>query len=328
MSFLEVNNIAVQEEGNLVLKGIHFTQHEFQKIVIAGETGSGKSTLLQTIAGLVQPSAGDVYFEGERVEGPHEKLIPGHPGIAYLSQQFELPQFLRVEQVLKYANTLTKERSDTLYEVCRIEHLLKRKTNQLSGGERQRIAMARLLISAPRLLLLDEPFSNLDAAHKSILKSVIQEIGDQLEITCLLISHDPLDTISWAEKILVLRAGEMVQQGSPEQIYRQPVNEYTAALFGNYNLIDSEQAGALTAVPGIKRNNGKRLLIRPESLKVVKEGEQVLVGKVQKVTFFGSYYELEVLLSGVSVTLKTVQQHIVKGDTIYISLAADDAWYI
>src|SRR5687768_9892457 len=104
--FLQVSQISLLEASHQVLQDISFTQTEVSKIAIAGETGSGKSTLLQTIAGLVQPSSGEVRFAQIRVKGPQEHLIPGHPGIAYLSQQFELPQFLRVEQILQYANKL------------------------------------------------------------------------------------------------------------------------------------------------------------------------------------------------------------------------------
>ena len=96
MNLVQVTGISLQEEENVVLKDISFSQEAFQKIVIAGETGSGKSTLLQIIAGLVQADTGLVLFDNKRVKGPAEELVPGHPGIAYLSQQFELPQFLRV----------------------------------------------------------------------------------------------------------------------------------------------------------------------------------------------------------------------------------------
>jgi iron(III) transport system ATP-binding protein len=327
MSLLQVAGICFQEEQNLVLQDISFTQRQFQRIAIAGETGSGKSTLLQIIAGLVQPDAGLVLFENKKVKGPAEVLVPGHPQIAYLSQQFELPQFLRVEQVLRYANKLSPEEAETLYGVCRIDHLLKRKTNQLSGGERQRIALARLLLSRPLLLLLDEPFSNLDMAHKQLLKSVIRDIGEELEITCMLISHDPQDTLSWAEEILVLKNGQLQQQGSPEQIYRQPANEYVAALFGPYNLLRPAGAQAFPELRGMP-GNGRNMLIRPENFQLAAEGPGALPGQVRQVHFFGRYYELEVLLAGQVITVKTGRCPLQAGDIVYLSLAADGVWYV
>src|SRR5882757_7739701 len=103
----------------VALRGISFVQQKGRKIAVAGETGSGKTTLLKVIAGLAQPDKGEVRFEGQRVPGPAEKLIPGHPGIAYLSQEFELPQHLRIEQVLEYANQLPEEDARNLFKVCR-----------------------------------------------------------------------------------------------------------------------------------------------------------------------------------------------------------------
>jgi ABC-type sugar transport system ATPase subunit len=322
MNFLEVTDISVEEEGNVILQNISFSQQEFQKIAIAGETGSGKSTLLQTIAGLVQPSSGSIYIDSERVIGPHDVLVPGHAGVAYLSQQFELPQFLRVEQVLRYANTLTPETAETLYDICRITHLLSRKTNQLSGGERQRIALAKLLVTAPKLLLLDEPFSNLDMVHKAILKSVIQDIGEILEITCILISHDPSDTLPWADEIKIMRNGKIIQQGTPEQIYRQPVNEYAASLFGNYNLIPAEKAKDL-GFGNVVNEIGKDLIIRPEQFRLATATDHAITGTVKNVSFFGSYYEAEIKVGSIEVKMRTPSIDKRKGEKVKIAFAPE-----
>ena len=164
---MDLTEVSKKGEGDFVLSGISLTQRKLEKIAIAGETGAGKSTLLKLIAGLAQPDGGRILFEGEKVMGPEDQLVPGHAGIAYLSQHFELQKSLRVEQVLGYSNALSERAADTLYSVCQIDHLLKRRTDQLSGGEKQRVAICRLLISAPRLLLLDEPFSHLDMVHKN-----------------------------------------------------------------------------------------------------------------------------------------------------------------
>jgi ABC-type sugar transport system ATPase subunit len=327
MSFLHVSGISLKEEGNPVLTDITFAQQQFQKLAIAGETGSGKSTLLQTIAGLVQPSEGEVFFLEKRVIGPADKLVPGHKGIAYLSQQSELPPYLRVEQVLRYANALSEEEAQTLYRVCRIDHLAKRRTDQVSGGERQRIALARLLSSSPKLLLLDEPFSNLNLKHKHLLKTVIRDISDQLRVTCLLVSHDPLDTLSWADEILVLKAGQIVQKGPPEQVYRQPVDEYTAGLFGNYNLIPAAEASAFAGLPGVVPN-GKSLLLRPESFTLKTTAGTGMAGIVKNMYFLGSHYELDVSLGHQLVTVTSGENHWVQGDTVFVSLRPEAVWYV
>src|SRR5687767_587781 len=267
MALLTVSGLSKSEKGKFIVKGINFTQQSFQKIAIAGETGSGKTTLLKMIAGLIQPDTGEMLFENKRVVGPYEKLIPGHPGIAYLSQHFELRNNYRVEEELEAVNKLTDQEANELYSICRIEHLLKRKTDQLSGGERQRIVLARLLSAFPKLLLLDEPFSNLDAVHKSIIKSVINDISLKLKVTCIMVSHDALDILSWADRILVMKDGELIQEGTPEHIYQQPVNEYCAGLFGEYNLIHSNHSNIFAAIPAINLN-GKQLLIRPEHFSI------------------------------------------------------------
>lgn len=271
------------------------------KMAVAGETGSGKTSLLKTIAGLMP--GGRVFFEGQRVLGPLEKLIPGHPGIAYLSQQFELPQHLRIEQVLEYANELPEEEARELFRVCQIDHLMKRKTHQLSGGERQRIALAKLLIASPRLLLLDEPFSNLDMIHKEVLKSVIRDIGRKLDITCMLVSHDPLDTLSWADEILVLRDGKVVQQGPPMQVYQAPVDEYVAGLFGKYNLIDGR-------------------IVRPEQIALFSTMQPgALRGRIETVSFWGSFYETVVLTdSGLRLMVRVWERGLTTGEIVYVTV--------
>jgi ABC-type sugar transport system ATPase subunit len=327
MALLTVSAIAKKENERYTVKDISFTQQALQKIAIAGETGSGKTTLLKMIAGLVQPEAGEILFEQERVVGPDEKLLPGHPRIAYLSQYFELRNNYRVEEELECKNLLTEEEANSLYSVCRIEHLLKRKTDQLSGGEKQRIALARLLTTAPALLLLDEPFSNLDAAHKNIIKSVIYEIGEKLKISCILVSHEATDILSWADTILVLKNGQLIQQGDPEKVYKQPVNEYCAGLFGDYNLINPNHANSFATIPGIHLN-GKQLLIRPEHFNITKANNRMISGTVQKALFWGSYFTVDVKVDQELIKIKTSGHSFNVGDQVGLSLSPADVWYI
>lgn len=332
MTFLQVKNITKKGDGNFLLSPVTFSQRRLEKVAIAGETGAGKSTILKIIAGLIQPDAGEVLFQKERVMGPAEKLVPGHDGIAYLSQHFELQKFLRVEQVLHYANSLPEEEADKLFEVCQISHLLKRRTDQLSGGEKQRIAICRLLISCPRLLLLDEPYAHLDPVHKATLKAVIQDIGNKLRITCTIVSHDPLDTLSWADKMLVMKAGRLIQAGRPEVIYQQPVDQYTGGLFGKYNLIRPSMFNTFSRIPAIKRaipRAGKKsLFIRPEQFRLARKNNSSLGGKVRKVNYFGSHRELEISISGHTITVRTDRGGIETGDAVHVSLGAGPLWLV
>jgi ABC-type sulfate/molybdate transport systems ATPase subunit len=311
-------------EGDFALRDISFSQGRYQKIAVAGETGSGKSTLLKIIAGLVQPDSGEVVFEGNKVEGPDEKLVAGHEGIAYLSQNFELPKFLRVEQVLSYVNKLPAKTASALYKICQIDHLYKRRTDQLSGGERQRIAMARLLITSPRLILLDEPFSHLDIAHKITLKSVINDIGRKLKITCILVSHDPADTLSWADHILVMKDGAIVQSGAPLQIYRQPVSEYVGGLFGKYNLIKSKKSLAVFNTNPVA---GKCLFVRPENLKIA-SGKNGVKCQVTDVRFVGGHFETEVQNGVDSMLIASTDGRVSEGETVFVTTRKSKAWYV
>ena len=326
MDILTVTNLSLTENGVSVLQPISFRQRQGQKLALAGESGAGKSTLLQLIAGLIQPSTGTVQANGSRVRGPQDVLVPGHPGVAYLSQKSDLPQFLRVEQVLRYANQRPEAEARAVYEVCRIAPLLPRRTDQLSGGEQQRVALARLLLGAPRLLLLDEPFSNLDRTHKRLLQGIIEELGTRLDITCLLVSHDAADVLGWADEVLVLHRGRLVQQGSPQQLYHQPVDEATAALFGDYNLVRGADRRAL--VPGRRCKKDTALLLRPEQLQLRPVAGGGAVGTVRAVRFLGSYWEVEVALAAHHVRVRVGSADWQPGDKTTVSIAAGAGWDI
>ncbi|MEX2232172.1 MAG: ABC transporter ATP-binding protein [Cyclobacteriaceae bacterium] len=332
MTFLKAANISKKGEGDFLLSKISFSQRKLEKIAIAGETGAGKSTLLRLIAGLIQPDSGELWFEKKKITGPDDQLVPGHPGIAYLSQHFELQKFLRVEQVLSYSNSLSDREAGKLYDVCQISHLLKRKTDQLSGGEKQRIAICRLLISSPGLLLLDEPFSHLDMVHKNTLKSVIRDIGEKLKITCILVSHDPQDTLSWADKILVMKDGQIIQKGKPEKIYKRPVNEYTGGLFGNYNIIHPESFKAFSQLKAMKEfiaDAGKKsIFLRPEHFKLVKKSKRAIRGTVESVEFVGSYCEMDILISKTRIRVRSEKHNIKNGAAVYISVSPQDLRYV
>jgi ABC-type sugar transport system ATPase subunit len=313
MDLLTVKDISKQLPGGFTLAPISFEVPALRKIALAGETGSGKTTLLRIIGGLIQPDSGEVRLEGKKVKGPMEKLIPGHERIAYLSQHYELPNHYTVENILEYASKMPEHTAEQLYEICQITHLLKRKTDQLSGGEKQRIALARMLTTLPDLLLLDEPFSNADMLHKQRLKEVIRDIGEQLSITCILVSHDPLDSLSWADELLVLRDGKLIQRDNPLDIYHQPKNEYVAGLFGTYNLLPSELFPRLSA--------GAQIMIRPEQFIPTDQSEAIVSGIVKEVLFYGSFTELEVRIANRSLRVRVLEPRYSKGDVIHLTMA-------
>ncbi|MEI7471023.1 MAG: ABC transporter ATP-binding protein [Chitinophagaceae bacterium] len=321
MSFLSVHHISYLEADNCTVNNLSFSQTKQEKLAIAGETGSGKSTLLKMIAGLLPPASGAIQFMGKRVLGPDERLIAGEPGIAYLSQQYELRNNYYVSELLDMANKLDQDKANHIYEVCRIVDFLNRKTNQLSGGERQRIALARILVTAPSLLLLDEPFSNLDFIHRDIIKSILNQVSGELNITCLMVAHDAPDLLAWADRVIVLKKGEIVQIGTPQEIYISPVNTYVAGLFGDYNLFDQSHGfiQQLTKPTG----NNELLLIRPESLMAVNESSpHFLKGTLRAIDFKGNGYCLKIQVGSDLIKLYCLKHSYAIGDMVCIGLAA------
>ncbi|MEP7277770.1 MAG: ABC transporter ATP-binding protein [Bacteroidota bacterium] len=326
MALLTVLDLWVKEGGMYTVKNMSFTQAPMQKIAIAGETGSGKTTLLKAIAGLVQPHSGEIFFDQQKLRGPNEQLVPGHAGIAYLSQHFELRNNYGVHEILSYANEQPQHEAELLYKICRIDHLLNRRTHQLSGGEKQRIALARLLVGEPRLLLLDEPFSNLDAAHRAIIKTVITDITAKLGISCIMVSHDAADLLSWADTLYLIKNGEIIQTGTPEQVYRQPMNEYGAALFGDYNLVNHQNAAVLNP-SGELISAGKQMLVRPAEIALSNSGPG-LQARVQDSLFMGSYYMIQVVAGEELIKVSAGSNCFSPGEMVWISLAHPNPWFL
>ena len=300
MALLEVKNITKQAGEKIIVSDISFQQQALQKIAITGESGAGKSTLLKIISGNIQTDSGVVMFNDERVIGPEEKLLEGHKDIVYLSQHYNLLNNYYVKDLIWFQIKVEEQEAKELFKICRIHHLLERRTDELSGGEKQRIALCMLLVKHPKLLVLDEPFSNLDPIHKNTLKAVLEDITERLQITCLLTSHDPHDTLSWADEIIVMKEGKIVQQGKPEEVYHQPVNEYVAGMFGKYNLLKPEQATLFEI-----EANGKDVMIRPEDF-IIKENDGVK-GVIQKISFWGSFYEMEVLVDDMKIVVRVMK---------------------
>ena len=314
---LQVDAVSKKEAGQLVLHPISFQLMEGKKLVIVGETGSGKSTLMRIIAGHITPDSGKVFFKKERVWSPPVTLLPGHPGIAYLSQDFELRNNYKVHELLSYKNLLSPESAKQLYHVCKVDHLMNRKNDELSGGERQRIALAKLLVGVPQLLLLDEPFSNLDLPQKKNINAVIHAISEQLKITCIMVSHDPVDTLSWADEIMVLKNGQLIQYDTPQQIYQHPANEYVAGLFGAYNLLKGVYHPFKTKW-GLT-DTSSLFFIRPEQLVLTDNHQQAIDAVVTQVLFCGAYWSVTVSNGEQSLIIHTHQSDIHKGDLVWVA---------
>lgn len=293
VELLRLKQLVKNEDNRKILDNINLLIEPFSKTALIGETGSGKSTLMKIMAGLVQPSHGEAIFEHKRIEGPNEVLIPGHKKIGYLSQHFELLNNYRVEELLDMANKMEQREADEIYRLCKIEHLLKRKTNAISGGERQRIALARVLVGNPKLLLLDEPFTNLDLSNNKIINGIINELCETRKTTVVLVSHDPANILSWADQIIVLQEGKMIQADSPEEIYFNPVNAYTAGLVGDYNCIEKDSP--LRTAYNLPDN---RLYFRTEEFAIVEKNNNSTAATIKEKLFYGNHYKLKLNTAG------------------------------
>ncbi|MCX6208948.1 MAG: ABC transporter ATP-binding protein [Bacteroidetes bacterium] len=319
---LQIIDLNKQLPKGFSIKNISFNQYFQQKIAIVGISGAGKSTLLKMIAGLLQPTSGKIIFNNERVIGPDEQLLPGHKKIGYLSQHYELLNNYIVKDLILFENKLTEQETESLFTICRINHLLLRKTNELSGGEKQRISLCMLLVKKPQLLLLDEPFSNLDLIHKTTLKKVLEDISDKLKITTLLASHDPSDILSWANEIIVIKDGSIMQQASATIIYNQPINEYVAGLLGIYNFLNDTQLLVITNEHFSEGN----YIIRPQHISIATINNAMFSGKVVGINFFGNYYLANVLVDDFIITIMLLNKDVQLNELVSLSVDKNKIW--
>ena len=297
--FLKIDAISKTINGSLAVDDVSVSFSTQKKIAIVGETGSGKSTLLKLIGGLEQLDAGSIWYNQIKVKGSLEQLIPGHPKIAYLSQHFELPNNYQVFDVLDFINQLSEEEKERLYDICGIRPFLQRWTDELSGGERQRVALVKTLLTAPELLLLDEPFSNLDLYSKQKMTELINSISNELNVRIIMVSHDASDVLAWAEEIYIFKNGKIIQSGSPEFLYHYPINEYCANLLGDCLFV--ENVYPLFKSPILDKQNNKKILLRPSYLSLAETNlENTILGTITKIVFKGNYSVLHVLYDGIT----------------------------
>ena len=236
-----------QTEQPSGVSGISFDVNKGEVIAIIGESGSGKSTLLKCIYGLLKVDSGEVLLEGNRVLGPDEQLIPGSKEMKMVTQDFSLNIYAKVydniASMLSNTNIRAKqEKTIAMMEHLHIEHLREKKVISLSGGEQQRVAIAKAMVSDTKVLLLDEPFSQVDALLKNQLRADIKRIAADTGVTVLMVSHDPADGLFLANKILLIKDGKLMQQGEPSYVYNHPEHVYTAQLLGNAVVLKAEQA--------------------------------------------------------------------------------------
>ena len=243
-----------QTEQASGVKNISFNISKGDIVAIIGESGSGKSTLLKCIYGLLSLDAGGVYLYDEKIKGPDEQLIPGHKEMKMVTQDFSLNIHAKAYDNIasQLPNTDLKAKSEKtlkIMEHLKILPLKDKKIVELSGGEQQRVAIAKAMVADTQVLLLDEPFSQVDALLKNQLRADIKQIAAETGVTVILVSHDPADGLFLADQLLMLKDGLLLQTGEPSAIYQDPKDIYTAQILGNAVVLsrgDAEKIGLKT----------------------------------------------------------------------------------
>lgn len=273
------------------MKNIDLDIQSGQVTAIVGASGSGKSTLLSLLYGLQSPESGEVQFKGEHIWGPEEKLIPGHDAMKMVTQaEDDLNVFAKVWDniAVLLPNTDLKgkqEKTEKVLKQLRMMPLAEKRVADLSGGEKQRVAIARALVTGPEVLLLDEPFNQVDTSFRDGLQEDIRQIVKDTGLTVIMVSHDPAEVLSMADTLLVLKEGEIIEAGNPKKIYNEPQYLYTAQLLARCNVLTAEEA----RVCGIKAKLEK-VMIYPEWIET--KNRWRLGWEVKQVLFRGFYEEL------------------------------------
>jgi len=292
-----------------VIKGIDLAIDDREFVVFVGPSGCGKSTLLRLVAGLEDITRGRLLFDGEEVND----LAPAERGIAMVFQSYALYPHMSVYEnmafglrIAKHGRAAIEARVRRAAAILQIEHLLDRKPRQLSGGQRQRVAIGRAIVRDPRVFLFDEPLSNLDAALRVQMRIEIAKLHGELDATMIYVTHDQIEAMTLADRIVVLNAGEVEQYGTPLDLYHHPANLFVAGFIGSprMNFLEGEVVSAAGGRATVRAEGGAEVVapvlqdalrpgqkvtlgLRPEHLRAGGDGDAVLRGEVIAVEHLG-----------------------------------------
>ena len=292
MAKIELKNIKKQYHEIKVVKGVDFTVEDGEFAVIVGPSGCGKSTLLRMIAGLEDISSGELCIDGEVAN----QISPDKRGIAMVFQSYALYPHMTVAENIGFALTLKKADKEEIAtrvkeaaHMLQLENLLDRKPAELSGGQRQRVAIGRAIVKRPKVILFDEPLSNLDAKLRVQMRAELQRLHKEFGSTIVYVTHDQVEAMTMAEKIIVLNQGVISQMGKPMDLYKTPENTFVAEFIGvpKMNLIsgnvDETNESIFVCDNGLRVSLGQsfpisdtpqQLGIRPEHIEIsAGEGE-------------------------------------------------------
>ncbi|WP_027377621.1 ABC transporter ATP-binding protein [Kaistella palustris] len=287
---LEIKNLDFSHnEENSLFRNFNLQIVAGKVVALAGESGCGKSTLLNLIYGLLDRQKGEIIFDGRLIFGPEKNIVPGESDMKLVAQNYDLMPYVTVaENVGKFISNINlkekKEKVTELLQVVGLEMYADVLPKYLSGGQQQRVALARALSVLPKLLLLDEPFSNLDFSRKIELRERLFNFVKEKNISLLISTHEIQEIMPWLDRIVVLQQGRLIQNDSAEETYKQPYNAYVAALFGEINIFTDEEKA--------KFNLSKNIWYAPE-IKISADGQEA---QVLESRFSGNHYWNKVLL--------------------------------
>jgi putative spermidine/putrescine transport system ATP-binding protein len=266
MSYLSVTQLNKSYGPTAIFENIDFSAEEGEFVTLLGPSGCGKSTLLRCIAGLTEVDSGKVLLQGQDIV----PLPPQKRTIGMVFQSYALFPNMTVEKNVAFGLKMQKLASGEIQKrvmevlaLVELTEFARRYPHQLSGGQCQRVALARSLVTRPRLLLLDEPLSALDARIRRHLREQIRHIQRELKLTTLFVTHDQEEALTMSDRIVLMNRGKIVQNGNAEMLYTQPADLFAAGFIGNYNLLSAEQATQLTG-----QSFSGQVAIRPESIQL------------------------------------------------------------
>ena len=288
MATVNIQNVTKAFGDNVVLREFNATFRDGEFITLLGPSGCGKTTMLRIIAGFEKPTLGEVYIDGTLVSGGKTFVPPEKRGIGMVFQSYAVWPHMNVFDNVAYPLTIRHvskaEIKTSVERVLGIVHLTQyaeRFPNQLSGGQQQRVALARALVAEPKLLLLDEPLSNLDAKLRESMRFEIKEIQRKLGITVVYVTHDQTEAMAMSDRIFLINRGDIQQCGTPQEIYNSPVNQFVADFLGNVDFFKGEAGDGRIIFPAMDGQSipydGPRtgkidVAIRPENLFFAEDG--------------------------------------------------------
>ncbi|NNE31770.1 MAG: ABC transporter ATP-binding protein [Winogradskyella sp.] len=273
---LQVKHVTFGYSKTKILKNISFNVSAGENLSVIGKSGSGKSTLLKLLYGEYDVDEGHILWEDTEILGPKHNLVIGYDFMKYVAQEFDLMPFITVEEnVGKYLSRFQPEkkeqRTNELIKIVELEAFAKTKVKNLSGGQKQRVALARALAKAPKILLLDEPFSHIDNFKKQSLRRNIFNYLKSKNIACIVATHEKQDVLGFSDQMLVLHQSKIIARDTPAVLYENPKLPLIASFFGEYNIIASKiyyahelkivQESKLKAIVKCTYFNGKNWLI-------------------------------------------------------------------